>query len=72
MYKNLHTSKIIMTYILGARCADGVVMIADKKITKDSGVDFEYSDKLFCDHEQMTELVILIQGGYACPNINSP
>jgi hypothetical protein len=43
-----------MTFILGARCSDGVVLIADRKITNlDEGLTFDYGDKLFA------ELVIL-------------
>jgi hypothetical protein len=35
-----------MTYILGSRCKDGVVMIADRKIVFDN-FNTEYRDKLF-------------------------
>jgi 20S proteasome alpha/beta subunit len=35
-----------MTFILGAKCTDGVVLIADKKITIECGADFDYTDKL--------------------------
>jgi len=38
-----------MTYILGARCKDGVVLIADRKFTIDAGAGYEYDDKLFGD-----------------------
>ena len=34
-----------MTYILGAKCEDGVVLIADRKITHPDG-RVEYQDKL--------------------------
>ena len=34
-----------MTYILGAKCEDGVVLIADRKITYPDG-RVEYQDKL--------------------------
>ena len=34
-----------MTYILGAKCKDGVVLIADRKITYPAG-QVEYQDKL--------------------------
>lgn len=37
-----------MTFILGARCKDGVVLIADKKVTTiDGGLDFDFRNKLF-------------------------
>ena len=36
-----------MTYILGAVCSDGVVLVADRKITSDYGTTHEYEDKLF-------------------------
>lgn len=32
-----------MTFILGARCSDGVVIVGDRKVT--IGADFEYQDK---------------------------
>jgi 20S proteasome alpha/beta subunit len=35
-----------MTYILGSRCKDGVVLISDRKVTLDFGDDFDYGDKL--------------------------
>lgn len=38
-----------MTYILGSKCIDGIVMIADKKITIEGGTEYEYDNKLFCD-----------------------
>lgn len=39
-------SKKDMTYILGARCKDGVVLISDTKITIEDGADYTYSKKL--------------------------
>jgi hypothetical protein len=37
-----------MTYILGSRCADGVVLIADRKFEdKEIGAGYFYGDKLF-------------------------
>jgi 20S proteasome alpha/beta subunit len=41
----------LMTFILGAKCADGVVLIADRKITllfKD-GLNFDYRKILFAE-----------------------
>ena len=35
-----------MTYIVGARCSDGVVLIGDTKVTIDSGADYAYSKKI--------------------------
>ena len=38
-----------MTLILGARCIDGVVLVADKKITRTNelgSISFEYKRKL--------------------------
>jgi|GEM_PF-6292291 len=39
------TRHTLMTYILGAKCVDGVVLIADRKITYPAG-QVEYQDKL--------------------------
>lgn len=35
-----------MTYILGARCVDGVVMVADRKFTIDNGAEYQFDNKL--------------------------
>lgn len=35
-----------MTYILGARCKDGVVLVGDTKITVENDADFEYDEKI--------------------------
>jgi len=35
-----------MTYILGARCCDGVVLVGDTKITIDEGSDYAYGKKI--------------------------
>jgi 20S proteasome alpha/beta subunit len=35
-----------MTYILGSRCRDGVVMIADRKFTVDYGSSYLHDNKL--------------------------
>lgn len=40
-----------LTYIVGARCKDGVVMIADKKITIDEGADYTFAKKIFQPYE---------------------
>lgn len=35
-----------MTYVLGARCFDGVVLIADTKMTVEGGIDTKFGDKI--------------------------
>jgi 20S proteasome alpha/beta subunit len=35
-----------MTYILGARCRDGVVIVAERKFTINYGADYEYDSKM--------------------------
>lgn len=45
-FKLRKLKKIDMTYILGAQCSDGVVLIADTKVTIDDGADFAYTKKL--------------------------
>ena len=45
-YNELENNEVPMTLILGAKCVDGVVMIADKKVTIDCGADFDYTNKL--------------------------
>lgn len=35
-----------MTFILGSRCSDGVVMIADRRFTENYGSSYLYDDKL--------------------------
>lgn len=36
-----------MTYILGAKCSDGVVLVADTKVTIGEGTEHSYSKKIF-------------------------
>lgn len=36
-----------MTYILGARCKDGVILIGDRKVTYQDSVEYGYEDKIF-------------------------
>jgi 20S proteasome alpha/beta subunit len=45
------TKRREMTYILGSRCKDGVVLIGDRKVT--GGTDVNYEDKLFMDIHPM-------------------
>ncbi len=37
-----------LTYILGARCTDGIVLVGDRRITRGGG-SIEYEDKIFSD-----------------------
>ena len=46
---SLSLLKFRMTFILGSRCKDGVVLVADRKITIDGGGDYDECDKLFGD-----------------------
>ncbi len=36
-----------MTYIVGAKCLDGVTLVGDKKITIDLGADYTFGNKIF-------------------------
>ena len=36
-----------MTYVLASHCTDGIVLIADRKITVEGGIGVEYDDKIF-------------------------
>jgi len=36
-----------MTYIFGARCCDGIILVGDTKITLEGGTKFTYGKKLF-------------------------
>ncbi len=38
-----------MTYILGSKCTDGVVLVGDRKVTEEGGTDFFWEDKIFMD-----------------------
>lgn len=40
-------AKVDMTFILGAKCCDGVVLVGDTKITIEEGTRFTYGRKLF-------------------------
>jgi len=49
-YNKPRTKNEPMTLIVGARCTDGIVMVADRKITEffiNGGIDFKYQNKLF-------------------------
>ena len=51
-----------MTLILGARCIDGVVLVADKKITKANeigSISFEYKRKL---HGELGHVIFGVSG----------
>ena len=45
-YLSLNGGKRDMTYILGARCSDGVVLVGDTKVTIEGGADYAYSKKI--------------------------
>jgi len=36
-----------MTYVLGARCSDGVVLVADRKVTSGDGATVKFESKIF-------------------------
>jgi hypothetical protein len=38
----------LLTVIAGAKCSDGIVLVADKKMTREDGT-FTYCDKIFGD-----------------------
>lgn len=42
-----------MTYILGSHCADGVVLVGDRKLVSGDGSTHEYGDKIFVDFPSM-------------------
>lgn len=48
-----------LTYILGARCTDGVVLIGDTKITTEGGTDHTYGKKIL---KQLNNIVIGASG----------
>jgi 20S proteasome alpha/beta subunit len=41
-----------MTYILASHCADGIVLLSDRKVTIEGGIEVEYEDKIFSEFEQ--------------------
>ena len=43
----------ILTVIVGAKCSDGIVLIADKKVTDCSGNTKYYTNKIFYDLEHI-------------------
>jgi 20S proteasome alpha/beta subunit len=47
---NIPLQKLVkkdLTYILGAKCKDGIVLVSDTKITLGDGTNYEYGHKLF-------------------------
>ena len=61
-YGKLSSKLPNMTLILGARCSDGVVLVADKKITKTneiSSISYEYINKL---HGELSHVIFGISG----------
>ena len=51
-----------MTYILGSRCKDWVVLIADTKFTVDGGTRYDYDDKLIRVFKELLSMVIGFSG----------
>jgi 20S proteasome alpha/beta subunit len=51
-----------MTYILGSRCKDGVVLVGDTRITVDNGMAYEYEDKLIREMKDVLSIVIGFSG----------
>jgi 20S proteasome alpha/beta subunit len=51
-----------MTYILGSRCRDGVVLVGDTKITVDNGTGYEYEDKLIGEMKEVLSVIIGFSG----------
>ena len=43
----------ILTVIIGAKCSDGIVMIADRKVTDMTGRTKCYTNKIFRDLEHI-------------------
>lgn len=41
-----------MTYILASHCANGIVLLSDRKVTIEGGTEIEYEDKIFSEFEQ--------------------
>jgi 20S proteasome alpha/beta subunit len=44
-----------LTVIIGAKCSDGIVMIADRKITDRTGNTLQYDNKILGDMEQILQ-----------------
>lgn len=45
---NKHSVKVKdMTYIVGAKCTDGICLVGDTKVTIDGGTDYAYAKKIF-------------------------
>lgn len=42
-----------LTYIVGGKCIDGVVLVGDKRITVDNGADHFYDSKLFAPYSSL-------------------
>jgi 20S proteasome alpha/beta subunit len=47
LYSGLLNKRPLMTFILGSHCKDGLVLVADRKITIGQGEDYDECDKLF-------------------------
>jgi 20S proteasome alpha/beta subunit len=51
-----------MTYILGARCKDGLVLVADTKFTVDNGTRYDFDDKLIREFQDLLSIIIGFSG----------
>ena len=50
-YGKLSSKLPNMTFILGARCTDGVVLVGDTRFTIDDGIDWIYDYKIFGNYD---------------------
>jgi 20S proteasome alpha/beta subunit len=51
-----------MTYILGSRCKDGVVLVADTRFTVDDGTRYDHDDKLIREFPDLLSIIIGFSG----------
>ena len=42
----LESKQTPLTYILGSVCSDGIVLVADKKVTRGNGISFDFEEKI--------------------------
>jgi 20S proteasome alpha/beta subunit len=50
-FKEASPNASLMTFVVGSKCVDGVVLISDRKIIKinKDGLNFDYQKKLFAE-----------------------
>jgi 20S proteasome alpha/beta subunit len=53
-----------MTYVLGSRCSDGVVIVADRKHTMDKTIDSVYDNKILGEFSGVITGFAGIRGSY--------